>query len=101
MIITCVAVLSSCSGKIDDLSLPVLEVSDSEIDLATETQAVFTIRYNGMDVTDEASIVSAADGLVGNIYSPSEPCTAVFKATYNGLESNEVIVTVINTDVKI
>lgn len=101
MMFACVVAMVSCSGKIDDSSLPVLEVSDAEIDLATETQAVFTVRYNGMDVTDEASVVSTAEGLVGNVYSPSEPCTAVFKAVYNGLESNEVTVNVINTDVKI
>ena len=95
------AALFSCSGNIDDSSLPVLEVSDVEIDLATETQAVFTVKYNGMDITADASIISEAEGLEGNVYTPSEPCTAIFKAVYNGLESNEVTVTVINTEVKI
>ena len=95
------AALFSCSGNIDDSSLPVLEVSDAEIDLATETQAVFTVKYNGMDITADASIISEAEGLEGNVYTPSEPCTAIFKAVYNGLESNEVTVTVINTEVKI
>lgn len=96
-----VAALFSCTGNIDDSSLPVLEVSDAEIDLATETQAIFTVRYNGVDVTADASVVSDAEGLDGNVYTPSEPCTAVFKAVYDGLESNEVTVTVINTDVKV
>ena len=95
------AALFSCSGNIDDSSLPVLEVSDAEIDLATETQAVFTVKYNGMDITADASIISEAEGLEGNVYTPSEPCTAIFKAVYNGLESNEVTLTVINTEVKI
>ena len=101
MMLSCVAALFSCSGNIDDSSLPVLEVSDTEIDLATETQAVFTVKYNGMDVTAEATILSDAAGLEGSGYTPTEPCTAVFKAVYNGLESNEVTVTVINTDVKV
>ena len=101
MMLSCVAALFSCSGNIDDSSLPVLEVSDTEIDLATETQAVFTVKYNGMDVTAEATIFSDAAGLEGSVYTPAEPCTAVFKAVYNGLESNEVTVTVINTDVKV
>ena len=35
------------------------------------------------------------------MYTPSEPGTAVFRAVYDGLESNEVTVTVINTDVKV
>lgn len=101
MTIAFVAALFSCSGNIDDSSLPVLEVSDAEIDLATESQAVFTVKYNGVDVTADASLVSDAEGLQGNVYTPSEPCTAVFKAVYKGLESNEVTVTVINTEVKI
>ena len=101
MALACALALFSCSGKIDDSSLPVLEVSDTEIDLATETQAVFTVRHNGLDVTADASIVSDAAGLQGNVYSPTEPCVAVFKAVYEGLESNEVTVNVINTDVKI
>lgn len=96
-----VATLFSCSGNVDDMSSPVLEVSDTEIDLATETQAVFTVRYNGVDVTSEATVVSDAEGLQGNVYTPSEPGTAVFRAVYDGLESNEVTVTVINTDVKV
>lgn len=101
MALAFVAALFSCSGNIDDSSLPVLEVSDAEIDLSTETQAVFTVKYNGMDITADASIISDAEGLEGNVYTPSEPCTATFKAVYNGLESNEVTVTVINTEVKI
>ena len=101
MMLACVAAFASCSGNIDDSSLPVLEVSDTEIDLAKETQAVFTVKYNGVDVTTEATVVSSAEGLEGNVYTPAEPCSAVFKAVYNGLESNEVTVTVINTDVKI
>ena len=101
MMLACVAALFSCSGNIDDSSLPVLEASDTEIDLATETNAVFTVKYNGVDVTAQATVVSSAEGLEGSVYTPTEPCTAVFKAVYNGLESNEVTVNVINTDVKI
>lgn len=91
----------ACSGTVDESSLPVLEVSDTEIDLASETQAVFTVTYNGADVTAQAQIVSTAEGLSGNIFAPVAEGSADFYAVYNGLESNQVTVNVVNTDVKI
>lgn len=95
------AMLAACSGTVDNTSLPVLEVSDTEIDLAAETQAVFTVTYNGVDVTSESEIISDVEGLTGNAFTPSSECVAVFRAHYNGLESNEVTVNVINTAVKV
>ena len=64
------AAMLACTGTVDDSSLPVLEVSDVEIDLATETQAVFTVTYDGVDVTAEAQIYSSlgSQALAGNIY---------------------------------
>lgn len=59
-------VLLSCTGNVDDSSLPVLEVSDSEIDLATETQAVFTVTYDGVDVTSESEISSSPETVLGS-----------------------------------
>ena len=97
----CAAAMMACSGTVDDSSLPVLEVSDAEIDLASETKAEFTVTYNGVDVTDQSTIVSSAEGLEGNIYTPAAEGSAVFHAVYNGLESNVVTVDVINSDVKI
>lgn len=97
------ALLLSCSGNVDTDSLPVLEVSDTEIDLASETLAVFTVTYNGVDVTSEATIYSVQSTLElqGNVFTPEREGQAVFFAEYNGLESNQVTVNVINTDVKV
>lgn len=95
------AAIFACSGTVDESSLPVLEVSDAEIDLASETQAVFTVTYNGTDVTDQSQIISTAEGLSANVFAPVAEGSATFYAVYNGLESNEVTVNVVNTDMKI
>lgn len=89
----------SCSGTVDDTALPVLMVSDSEIDLATETSATFTVTYNGVDVTSEAEIYSTLSSLElqGNVFMPEKIGTASFGARYNGKESEPVTVTVIDT----
>lgn len=97
----CAVALASCAGTVDDTSLPVLEVNDTEIDLASETKAEFTVTYNGADVTSQSTIISAAEGLDGNVYTPVAEGSAVFHAVYKGLNSNEVTVNVINTDVKV
>lgn len=96
-----VAVMFSCSGNVDDSSLPVLQVSDTEIDLASETQAVFTVTYNGVDVTTDSQIISTAEGLAGNVFTPAAEGSATFYAEYNGLQSNQVTVNVINSNVKV
>ena len=100
-VIASLAAIFSCSGTVDDSSLPVLEVSDAEIDIANETEAVFTVTYNGVDVTADSQIVSTADGLAGNVYTPAVEGTAVFHAVYKGLNSNQVTVHVVNSDVKV
>ena len=91
----------ACSGTVDESSLPVLEVSNAEIDLASETEAVFTVTYNGADVTDKSQIVSTVEGLAGNVFTPAAEGPASFYAIYEGLESNTVTVNVVNTDVKV
>lgn len=90
---------AACSGNVDDSSLPVLTVSDSEIDLATETQAVFTVTYNGQDVTEDAVIFSNLSTLElsGNVFTPLNAGSATFHAEYNGKESNVVTVDVVDT----
>ena len=97
------AVLLSCTGTVDDSSLPVLEASDTEIDLASESQTVFTVTYNGMDVTSGSSIIStpSAPGLNGNVFTPTSEGTFVFHAVYNGKESEQVTVNVVNSDVRV
>lgn len=93
------AVLLACSGNIDTSSVPVLEVSDTEIDLAAESQAVFTVTYNGVDVTAEAEIIPAQDvqGLDGRTFRPVATGEAAFYALYQEKESNRVMVNVIDT----
>lgn len=97
----CSAAVISCTGNVDDSSLPVLEVSDSEIDLAGETEAVFTVTYNGVDVTADSQIISSAEGLTGSVFAPVAEGSATFYAEYNGMQSNQVTVNVINSNVKV
>lgn len=95
-----VAVLAAaCTGQVDDTSLPVLTVSDTEIDLVSESSAVFTVTYNGQDVTPDAEIYSVLSSLelAGNVYEPRDTGSVTFHAVYNGKESNRVTVTVIDT----
>lgn len=91
--------LLSCSGNVDDSALPVLEVSDTEIDLASETSAVFTVKYNGVDVTGDAEIFSTLSTMEfdGTVFTPVNTGSAAFTAEYDGKESNTVIVNVINS----
>ena len=89
----------SCSGNVDDSSLPVLEASDTEIDLATETETVFTVRYNGVDVTEDAEIVSVSgtEDFDGKVFRPQSTGSETFYASYNGKESDQVTVNVLNS----
>ena len=98
MAVLAVAFLS-CSGNVDDSSLPVLEASDTEIDLATETETVFTVRYNGVDVTEDAEIVSVSgtEDFDGKVFRPQSTGSETFYASYNGKESAQVTVTVVNS----
>ena len=95
-VLTAVTVLFGCSGNLDSSALPVLTVDDSEIDLATEPQAVFTVTYNGQDVTSESKIYSTLSSieLKGNIYVPEREGEHVFVAEYAGMTSESVTVTV-------
>ena len=98
--VAALTVLFGCSGNVDTSSLPVLQASDTEIDLASETQTVFTVTYNGEDVTSAAEILSSvpAAEFDGRVYKPLATGSAVFYAKYNGLTSNEVTVNVIDSD---
>lgn len=101
-VLCAVSALLSCSGTVDTSSLPVLAVSDSEIDLATEIQAFFTVTYNGVDVTADSEVFEA-DGtrLEGNVYAPEAEGSKTFYAVYASMQSNSVTVDVVNTAVKI
>ena len=96
-------VLCGCTGNVDTSSLPVLQASDTEIDLASESQAAFTVTYNGEDVTEAAEILSdvTSGEFDGRIYRPLGTGSATFHAKYNGMTSNEVTVNVIDSDPQI
>lgn len=98
-LLAAVAMLFSCSGTIDDLSLPVLTVSAEQIDLATESQVEFTVTYNGQDVTAEASIYSTSTELKldSNIFVPESTGIVIFVAKYDGKISLPKTVEVINS----
>lgn len=91
--------LPGCSGNIDSSALPVLTVDDREIDLATESQAVFTVTYNAEDVTSASRIYSTVSSLElnGNVFVPESEGEHTFVAEYNGMTSGPVKVTVVNT----
>lgn len=91
------AVLLSCSGNVDDTSLPVLKAGDVEIDLASETRTEFTVTYNGADVTGESVISSPTAEVNGNVFMPQQEGTYSFVAEYSGRLSNEVTVNVIDS----
>ena len=93
-------VLYSCSGNVDTASLPVLQASDTEVDLASETEVTFTVTYNGDDVTSSSEIFASipTEELDGSVFRPLNTGTVVFYAKYNGLNSNEVTVNVIDSD---
>lgn len=95
--------LLSCRGQEDDTALPVLSVNDSEIDLASETQAVFTVTLNGRDVTDASSIYSTTSSLElqGNVFTPDRTGSHTFVAEYDGAQSNTVQVNVIDSTPKV
>jgi len=99
LIIAVSAIAVACSGNVDTSSLPVLTASDTEIDLATETSATFTVTYDGRDVTAESEIFSTLSTLEfdGSVYTPVNTGGALFTAVYNGMESNSVTVNVINS----
>lgn len=95
-----VIALASCSGTVDTSSLPELKVSDVEIDLTNETHATFTVTYAGVDVTDEAEILTSridSDELKGNVFTPIVTGSADFYAIYDGKQSNKVTVKVVNS----
>ena len=97
------ALLVACSGHVDDASLPVLTVSDTEIDLSYESQAVFTVTYDGVDVTSESELFSTLSSteLVGNVFTPLQTGSALFYAVYGGKQSESVKVEVIDSKPKV
>lgn len=94
-------IISACSGTVDENSVPVLTVSSSELDLAGGEEAVFTVTYNGVDVTSQSSVFlavdSSTDALPDAVFTPQTVGEYVYVAEYNGKLSNTVTVKVIDT----
>ncbi len=85
----------SCSGTVDETSLPVLEASDTEIDMAEETSVEFTVTYQGVDVTSVSEIyLEGETSPAGPSFAPAECGKYVFHALYDGKKSAPVTVTV-------
>lgn len=91
----------ACSGQVDDSSLPMLSVDSEEIDIADGGTAVFTVTYNGVDVTSSSSVTLTADSgayeLPDAVFVPEAAGTYVFVATYEGKMSNTVSVKVVDS----
>ncbi len=102
-LVSAAAVMVGCSGTVDDSSLPVLAVSDEEIDLATETEAEFTVTYNGQDVTAESEFFlnGSTAPYKGNVFTPEEEGSYSFHAEYDGKISNVVTVNVVDSNPKV
>ena len=89
----------ACTGQVDDTALPVLMLENSEIDLADGSEAVFSVAYNGADVTAAARI-RTVDGVIeleGNIFVPAEVGEYEFVAEYEGRISHPVSLSVTDT----
>lgn len=93
--------LTSCSGQVDEGSLPVLSVSSEVIDRAEDQTAVFTVTYNGQDVTSAASVQLVEDSgavpLSSAVFTPETAGTYMFVASYDGKMSNNVTVKVVDS----
>lgn len=91
--------LTSCYGMEDGSSLPVLEPSVAELDLAEDDQVSFRVIYDGSDVTSDSRIICVNDASVLSqaSYTPLQPGVYEFEATYMGRTSERVAVSVINS----
>ena len=92
-------ILVSCTGTVDDTARPVLSAEKVEIDLADPADVVFSVSYNGADVTADSKIATA-DGLItleNGVFAPSEVGEFEFVATYNGIQSNPLYISVIDS----
>lgn len=100
-VLAAVLLFGACSGQVDDTSLPVLSVTPEEIDLADGGSAVFTVSYNGTDVTGKSAVSLATDSstasLENAVFTPDAVGAYVFVAEYEGKTSNTVTVKVVDT----
>lgn len=103
-LLACVASLAcACNPQ------PAVEPADDELILAAdknaidadgEDTAIFTVTFNGEDVTDEAVItnVTAGEEVTAHSFASTEAGTYTFVANYNDVTSNELTITVATVD---
>ncbi len=90
-----------CSGTVDESTLPVLKAGDTEIDLATESGTELTVTYSGRDVTSDSDFFVNGKSIPGNFFTPEGEGVYTICAVYSGITSNEVEVSVVNTNQKV
>lgn len=78
-----------------------LEVDKTALLADGVDKAVFSVKYNGEDVTLTSliSVSAEATSLKGNIFSTKKAGSYIFRATFEGKKSNDVTVTVGNEQV--
>ncbi len=87
-----------CVGQKEDPVNIVLKSDRSEINVTAGESAVFSVLFNGEDVTEFADISfvsgTTSDPAVDkNVFTPSEEGSWTFAATYDGYESEPLTVT--------
>lgn len=88
--------LTACSGHIDNIGSGLeLKADKTYISADGADQAVFTVSYGGIDVTEESRIFCKTDEseLSGNAFSTVQPGTYTFEAVYQDEKSLTVTVT--------
>ena len=87
----------SCIGQKDDPVSIVMTSDRSEVNVTAGESAVFSVLFNGEDVTEFAEIIfvsgtTAEPSLAGNVFTPSEEGSWTFAAYYDGYESEPLTV---------
>ena len=87
-----------CVGQKEDPVNIVLKSDRSEINVTAGESAVFSVLFNGEDVTEFADIsfvsgTTSDPAIDKNIFTPSEEGSWTFAATYDGYESEPLTVT--------
>lgn len=87
-----------CVGQKEDPVNIVLKSDRSEINVTAGESAVFSVLFNGEDVTEFADIsfvsgTTSDPSVDKNVFTPSEEGSWTFAATYDGYESEPLTVT--------
>ena len=100
LLLAAVGLMAGCKKQpTPTATKPVLTADIPEI-LANGTEkATFTVTYNGVDVTSQATITNTATGeaLTGNTFSTTTPGTYTFAASYNNETSETVTIEALPT----